>query len=107
MGDYYRALYGDYRGFAPTVLQAHAQEVPSFGQWQAGYGPIQHHSDTQAAVIALAQDLVSRGLQPNLDAVYTLMHALDRLTAAGMWVVVHMTYANRVRLDGRSEEHTS
>ena len=31
---------------------------------------------------------------------YRHFHALDRLTAAGLWLVVHMTYAQRVRFDG-------
>jgi phosphoketolase len=32
---------------------------------------------------------------------YALLSALDRLTSAAMWVVVHQTYARNVYLDGR------
>lgn len=68
--------------------------------WQKGYGPIQHSTETQALIAEFAQHLVAEGKQPNVDAVYQHLVALDRLTAAGMWLVVHMTYANKVRLDG-------
>src|SRR5690625_7717637 len=50
--------------------------------------------------MAMAADLVARELQPDVATVYDLLHDLDRLTAAAMWVVVHMTYAQRVRIDG-------
>lgn len=69
-------------------------------KWQQGYGPIQHSKETQALIAKMAQQLVSEGKQPNLKTVYEKLVALDRLTAAGMWLVVHMTYANRVRIDG-------
>lgn len=68
--------------------------------WRKGYGPIQHSTETQALIAEFAQHLVAEGKQPNVDAVYQHLVALDRLTAAGMWLVVHMTYANKVRLDG-------
>src|SRR5690625_388283 len=86
---------------APAAVKKHAEQFSSYQRWQKGYGPIVHHTDTQAAVIIMANDLVKRGLQPNIAAVYDMLHALDHLSAAGMWLVVHMTYANRVRLDGR------
>lgn len=69
-------------------------------RWQQGYGPIQHSEETIQAIEQMAQSLVEQGLQPNLDVVYDKLIALDRLTAAAMWLVVHMTYAKRVRLDG-------
>lgn len=69
-------------------------------RWQQGYGPIQHSLETQKAIAQMAQQLVDQKKQPSLEAVYEKLIALDRLTAAGMWLVVHMTYANRVRLDG-------
>lgn len=75
-----------------------AQAVIS--RWQQGYGPIQHSQETQDVIAQMAQHLVAAGKQPSLEAVYEKLIALDRLTAAGMWLVVHMTYANRVRLDG-------
>ena len=72
--------------------------------WLQGYGPIQHSEETHQAIAQMAQHLVETGAQPNLDAVYEKLIALDRLTAAAMWVVVHMTYANRVRVDGQPLE---
>lgn len=95
------ALFGDLGDYAPARLEQHAAAEPAFARWRAGYGPIQHHSDTQALVMAMAADLVARELQPDVVTVYDLLHDLDRLTAAAMWVVVHMTYAQRVRIDGQ------
>ena len=68
--------------------------------WQKGYGPIQHSPETQRLIEHLALQLVLAGKQPNEEAVYEKLIALDHLTAAGMWLVVHMTYANKVHLDG-------
>lgn len=96
-----RMMRGDFRGYSPAFLQKHAQQEPSFARWRAGYGPVQHHTDTQAAVVAMAHDLVAQDKQPSVAAVYEAMRALDKLTAAGMWVVVHMSYAQCAPLDGR------
>lgn len=76
----------------------------SIKKWQQGYGPIQHSEETSQSIAQMAQRLVDSGAQPSLDAVYDKLIALDRLTAAAMWVVVHMTYANRVHLDGTALE---
>lgn len=81
-------------------LTAHAQQEPAFAAWQAGYGPVEHSAQTQAAVFRLAHQLVQSGQQSSLAQVYQLLQALDRLSVAGLWLVVHMTYARRVRLDG-------
>lgn len=81
-------------------LNAHAAIEAGFADWRVGYGPLQHSPETQAAVFRLAHQLVQAELQPDLASVYRLFQALDRLTASGLWLVVHMTYAKRVRLDG-------
>lgn len=81
-------------------LDEHARVEPSFELWRHGYGPLQHTVETQAGVFRLAHQLVQAGRQPDVRAVYRLLHALDRLTVAGLWLVVHMTYARRIRLDG-------
>ena len=81
-------------------LNAHAQAEPAFALWQQGRGPVQHSPETRAAVFRLAHQLVQAGLQPSLETVYRRLRALDLLTCAGLWLVVHMTYAQRVRLDG-------
>ena len=81
-------------------LVRHAQCEPAFAQWLGGHGPLQHSPATQAAVFRLAHQLVQSGQQPDLASVYRFFWALDRLNAAGLWLVVHMTYARRVRVDG-------
>lgn len=85
-------------------LQAHALAEPAFAEWLAGRAPLEHAPSTQAAVFRLAHQLVQAGRQPDLASVYRLFQALDRLTCAGLWLVVHMTYARRVRLDGAALE---
>jgi hypothetical protein len=81
-----------------SELAAHALVEPGFAAWQQGYGPVQHSPETHAAVFRMAHQLVQAGQQPDLASVYALLRALDRLNAAGLWLVVHMTYARRVRL---------
>jgi phosphoketolase len=83
-----------------SELAEHARQEPTFAQWQSGYGPLQHSPQTCAAVYRLAHQLVQMGLQADLASVYQHFYALDRLSAAGLWLVVHMTYAQRVRVDG-------
>ncbi|PTU75387.1 phosphoketolase family protein [Pseudomonas mangrovi] len=81
-------------------LDAHSQSEPEFSTWREGYGPFQHAPETQAAVFRLAHQLVQLGMQPDLASVYRMLAALDRLGSAGLWLVVHMTYAARVSPDG-------
>lgn len=84
-----------------ATLAGHAQRYPDFARWRKGHGPIQHSPQTCAAVFRLAHQLVQSGAQSDLPSVYRRLLVLDALTAAGMWLVVHMTYARRVRLDGQ------
>ena len=81
-------------------LDHHAEIQPEFGSWRTGYGPFEHALETQAAVFRLAHQLVQAKMQPDLASVYRLLQAIDRIGSAGLWLVVHMTYARRVRLDG-------
>lgn len=81
-------------------LEQHAEAQPAFATWRAGCGPLEHTLETQAAVFRLAHQLVQAGLQPDLASVYRLLQALDHVTCAGLWLVVHMTYAQQVHLDG-------
>lgn len=85
---------------SPEELAAHAAAEPEYARWLQGRGPLQHSVQTQAAVFRVAHQLVQYGRQPDLASVYRLFGALDRLTCAGLWLVAHMTYARRVRLDG-------
>lgn len=41
---------------------------------------------------------------PDIETVLMVFTAADKLSNAAMWLVVHMTYANRVKLDGSSLE---
>ncbi|AHL74716.1 xylulose 5-phosphate 3-epimerase [Stutzerimonas stutzeri] len=81
-------------------LDRHAEIQPEFARWRTGYGVIEHALETHAAVFRLAHQLVQAHLQPDLASVYRLLQAVDRLGSAGLWLVVHMTYARRARLDG-------
>ena len=83
-----------------SELAEHARLEPAFAAWQRGYGPLQHSPQICAAVYRMAHQLVQAGLQADLPSVYRHFYALDRLTAAGLWLVGDMTYAQRVRLDG-------
>jgi hypothetical protein len=74
---------------------------PEADQWAKGYGAIEHTVETQARVFAMAELLVSRRIQGDGVPFFDLLHALDRVTSAAMWVVVHETYARNVYLDGR------
>lgn len=81
-------------------LDRHAETQPEFAHWRTGYGVIEHALETQAAAFRLAHQLVQADRQPDLASVYRLLQAVDRLGSAGLWLVVHMTYARRARLDG-------
>lgn len=63
--------------------------------WSRGYGPIARRPETVERIAALA----SSG-RIGADALYRILAAADRLTAAAMWTVVHMTYCTRVDLSG-------
>ncbi len=73
---------------------------PDQARWCQGYGVIQHTDATCEQVDILAHRLVARGYQPDTATVYRKLAALDRLTSAGLWLVVHMTYTLRVDRTG-------
>lgn len=75
-----------------------------FAHWAAGYGAIVHDALTQVRVYRLIESLVEHEVLPNAAAGYRHLAAADRLASAAMWLVVHMTYARSVYLDGRSLE---
>ena len=72
----------------------------AFRYWRQGYGVVQHSEQTAQQVQRLAERLVAEGFQSDTDTVYQKLAALDRLTSAGMWLVVHMTYCRRVDIAG-------
>lgn len=74
---------------------------PDFARWARGHGPIAHNDLTQLRIHELAQVLVAEGKTSDTSAIYRTLWAADRLAVAGMWLTVHMTYADRVYTDGR------
>ncbi len=75
---------------------------PAADRWAAGYGPIQHTVETQDRIFALADLLAARGIKGDGVPLFEMLHALDRVTSAAMWLVAHETYAQNVYLDGRA-----
>jgi len=80
------------------------QQSPAFSQWAAGYGVIKHEDLTQVRVYEMADLLNVRDIAKNPDEVFQYLAAADRIASAVMWTVVHMTYAQKVYLDGRDLE---
>lgn len=80
----------------------YAQTDTAFARWAAGYGVIVHTPLTQLRVRAMLDELVATGALPDTATGYRRLQAADRVASAGMWLVAHMTYARRVRLDGRA-----
>lgn len=80
------------------------QTDPEFAHWAAGYGVIQHDALTQLRVREMVTELVALGRVPDVHEAWKRLAAADRLASAGMWLVVHMTYARRVRTDGAALE---
>ncbi len=76
-------------------MAATTSSASVFEHWRAGYGPITHRDETVERIHMLAQ---SHNLNPS--RLFRLLAAADRLTAAAMWTVVHMTYAKRVDVSG-------
>lgn len=71
----------------------------TFDTWRSGYGVIQHTPETCDRIQSLVSRLAKTGAQTEIES-YGLLAAADRLTSAVMWVVAHMTYANKVDLSG-------
>ena len=74
---------------------------PAADRWAAGYGPIQHSTETQDRVFAMAEALAARKVEGDGVPLFEVLHAADRVACAAMWLVVHETYARSVYLDGR------
>ncbi|UZK03005.1 xylulose 5-phosphate 3-epimerase [Venatoribacter cucullus] len=77
------------------------EQHAGFAAWAAGCGVICHSDKTQVQVAALAAELLAAGHIADVGECYQALSALDRLTNQAMWLVVHMTYAKNVFLDGR------
>src|SRR5437867_2016648 len=81
------------------------QQHTAANRWAAGYGPIQHTIETQDRVFTMAEWLAAQGVQGDGVPLFELLYAADRIASAGMWLVVHQTYAHHVYLDGRKLSH--
>lgn len=79
----------------------HREYDEDFAAWAAGQGVIRHTAATQLQVFELATALEEGGLIGSKAECYRKLMALDTLTNQAMWLVVHMTYAKHVFLDGR------
>ncbi len=84
-----------------AVYRRHDAE---FADWACGSSIVEHSDLTQVRVYELAELLAKRGTVPTARWVFEKLIAGDRLTSAAMWLVVHMTYAKRVRLSGQALE---
>lgn len=73
-----------------------------FSDWASGYGVIQHDDLTQIRIHDMVESLIAKGSLSNSETGYRRLKAADRIASVGMWLVAHMTYAQRVSLDGRT-----
>jgi len=87
--------------FREKRVKEYVKNNPAAGRWAEGFGVIQHNIETQARVFQMADRLKAGGVQGDGIPLFDLLYALDRITSAAMWVVVHETYARNVYLDGR------
>ena len=71
--------------------------------WQQGYGVVHHTETTQQRIRELLDKLEQTGVCSKAQALEWLS-AADRLCNMGLWLTVHMTYADHVYLDGRPME---
>lgn len=74
----------------------------SFAGWAAGYGVIQHDDLTQVRIYEMVDLMVQRGELADKKSAYHILASADRIASAGLWLVVHMTYAQNVYVDGRN-----
>lgn len=82
-------------------VEAYRARHPGADRWAAGYGTIDHDVETQARIFDLAESLSLRDVAGDEPDIFEVLHAADRVASATMWLVVHLTYADQVHLDGR------
>ena len=81
---------------ANLVDEAHVR------RWARGCGTSVHNAQTRRTVRRLLQRLAARGVQRESAGPFDLLCAADRVASTAMWLVAHMSYARRVRLDGEA-----
>lgn len=77
------------------------QEDKVFNYWANGFGVVSHSPLTQLHIYNLAYRLQQQNVVSERNVVFRILAAADRITNAALWLVVHMTYARNVYLDGR------
>lgn len=82
------------------LAAAYRTENRVFAEWSGGFGVISHDDLTQVRVKGMVDNLVATGKLSDSATGYRRLMAADLIASAGMWLVVHMTYARRVHLDG-------
>lgn len=76
------------------------QAAAGLRDWARGYGVIRHNEATQRWVAQALEHLTRQHWPAPAANPVELFMAADRLANFAMWLVVHETYARRVRLDG-------
>jgi phosphoketolase len=79
-----------------------AGQAPPDTSWERGSGVVRRSGRTRARVRELVGLLRDDGVRGDGVPAEELIAAADRLANAGMWLVVHETYARSVYLDGRA-----
>jgi phosphoketolase len=74
----------------------------ALADWAQGHGVIRHMAATRARVREMVARLRREAQTGDGGDPWAMLHALDRVTSAAMWLVVHETYARNVYLDGRT-----
>jgi phosphoketolase len=82
----------------------HRNDDPEFAGWAKGYGVIRHQEEPQVRIFELSRRLQAKAHAGDTVPFWNLLYALDRVPNAGLWLVVHQTYARHVYLDGRPLE---
>jgi phosphoketolase len=81
-----------------SELHNYRSKYPAAARWASGYGRIEHTPETQTRIFSMVETLAPT---ENREAIFALLIAADRVASAGMWLVAHETYAQKVYLDGR------
>lgn len=74
--------------------------LEQFEHWANGYGVIRHSREAELCVHETLNELQTQGAKP--EYILELLCAADKLANAAMWLVVHMTYAEKVKRSANS-----
>jgi phosphoketolase len=85
-----------------ALAASYRRSSPDMARWAEGYGVIRHSDLTQVRIHDMVARLAKEDRRGDDVPAYDLLRALDRVASAGMWLVVHQTYARNVYRDGRA-----